>query len=191
MPGHAGNPETMPHMKMLRSTVLALGSCALAATMFAPAYMKLGDIKGEATAAKDGHKDQIEILSFNAAEAQAAVRDVASGQASGKRDAASGLATGKRQHKPFVFTKEIDKSSPKLAEAVANGKVFKTIEIGDESGTYTLTDVVISSVQPSSGGDRPMESLSLNYTKIEWMPKKGKSEAATERAKAPKPERAP
>ena len=28
------------------------------------------------------------------------------------RDAASGLATGKRMHKPFVITKELDKSSP-------------------------------------------------------------------------------
>jgi type VI secretion system (T6SS) effector Hcp len=28
------------------------------------------------------------------------------------RDPASGLPTGKRMHKPFVITKEIDKSSP-------------------------------------------------------------------------------
>lgn len=76
-------------------------------------------------------------------------RDVATGQSSGKRgydyyqakseysvssidnsvsevksprDAASGLATGKRQHKPMTITKEIDKSSPKLAELAAKGK---------------------------------------------------------------------
>lgn len=30
------------------------------------------------------------------------------------RDAASGLPTGKRQHKPFVITKELDKSSPTM-----------------------------------------------------------------------------
>lgn len=30
------------------------------------------------------------------------------------RDAASGLPTGKRMHKPFVITKELDKSSPVL-----------------------------------------------------------------------------
>jgi type VI secretion system secreted protein Hcp len=166
-------------MKMLRATLLAIGSCALAATMFAPAYMKLGDIKGEATEAKDGHKNEIEILSVNFDAAQAGIaRDVATGQASGKRDAATGQATGKRQHKPFVITKQVDKSSPKLAEAVAKGKVFKTVEIGEANGTYTLTDVVISSVQPSSGGDRPMESLSLNYTKIEWMPKDKADKAA-------------
>lgn len=34
------------------------------------------------------------------------------------RDAASGLPTGKRQHRPLTVTKELDKASPKLAEAV-------------------------------------------------------------------------
>ena len=155
---------------MLRATVLAFGSCALAATMFAPAYIKFDGVDGESK--EKGREKWIELQSFNAAEAQAVARDVASGQATGRRDAASGQATGKRQHKPFVITKEVDKSSPKLAEAVAKGKVFKTVEIGDATGSYTLTDVVISSVQPSSGGsDRPMESISLNYTKIEWVPK--------------------
>ena len=38
------------------------------------------------------------------------------------RDAASGLPTGKRQHKPLTLIKEYDKSSPKLAEAVAKGR---------------------------------------------------------------------
>lgn len=76
-----------------------------------------------------------------------APRDVATGQSSGKRgydyykahseftvsaadnsvtevkstrDAASGLPTGKRQHRPITITKEIDKSSPKLAESVSS-----------------------------------------------------------------------
>jgi type VI secretion system secreted protein Hcp len=31
---------------------------------------------------------------------------------------------------------------------------------------YTLTDVLISSYSMSSGGETPMESLALNYTKI-------------------------
>ena len=31
-----------------------------------------------------------------------------------ERDAASGLPTGKRMHKPFVFTKTIDKATPVL-----------------------------------------------------------------------------
>jgi hypothetical protein len=78
-----------------------------------------------------------------------APRDVATGQSSGKRgydyyqakseysvsaldnsvtevkgprDAASGQATGKRQHKPMTITKELDKSSPKLAESVSSSE---------------------------------------------------------------------
>jgi len=165
-------------MKMLRATVLAFGSCALAATMFAPAYIKFDGVDGESKA--KGHEKWIELQSFNAVEAQAAVRDVASGQASGKRDAATGMATGKRQHKPFVITKTVDKASPKLAEAVAKGKVFKTVEIGDGAMIYKLEDCIITSISasPSSGGDRPMESLSLNYTKIEMTPIKSKADDA-------------
>jgi len=37
------------------------------------------------------------------------------------RDAASGLPTGKRQHKPFVITTELDKSSPVLAKGASGG----------------------------------------------------------------------
>lgn len=36
------------------------------------------------------------------------------------RDAASGLATGKRMHKPFVITKELDKSSVVIAQDETN-----------------------------------------------------------------------
>jgi hypothetical protein len=77
-------------------------------------------------------------------------RDVATGQSSGKRgydyyqaksefsvnstdnsvsevksprDAASGLPTGKRLHKPITITKEMDKSSPKLAESILSSSV--------------------------------------------------------------------
>lgn len=73
-----------------------------------------------------------------------APRDAASGQATGKRqhgvikcyevsssdnslyevksprDVATGQSSGKRQHQPTTVTKEVDKSSPKLAEGVAS-----------------------------------------------------------------------
>jgi len=164
-------------MKTPRATVLVFASCALVATSFGAGYLKIGDIKGEAT--DRDHKDWIIIESVSMDAAQADVRespskastgvarDVASGQASGKREAASGMATGKRQHKPFVVTKSVDKASPKLAEACANGTVMKEVEIGEGGTRYKLKDVIITSIQSSSGGDRPMESLSLNYEKIE------------------------
>ena len=34
------------------------------------------------------------------------------------RDAQSGMATGKRMHKPFTITKEVDRSSPMLKQAM-------------------------------------------------------------------------
>lgn len=173
-------------MKMLRATILALGSCALAATMFATGYMKLGDIKGEATEAKDGHKNEIEILSFSFGATQAGTaRDVATGQASGKRDAASGQATGKRQHKPISITKPVDKSSPMLAKALRSGESIGMVEVSDGTTVHKLHDCVVTSITPvsSPGGDRPMESLSLNFTKIESMPApKAKAGAAKEKA---------
>lgn len=157
-------------MKMLRATLIAFGSCALAATMFAPAYIKFDGVDGESKA--KGHEKWIELQSFSAAEAQAAAREVASGQASGKRDAASGQATGKRQHKPFTIVKTYDKASPVLAKAMASGEVIKLIEVSDGTTVHKLRDCVITSISPvsSSGGDRPMESISLNYEKIESVP---------------------
>jgi len=38
------------------------------------------------------------------------------------RDVVSGQATGKRQHKPFVITKELDKSTPLLFSALVNNE---------------------------------------------------------------------
>jgi hypothetical protein len=52
------------------------------------------------------------------------------------RDAASGLPTGKRQHKPVVFTKEYDKSSPKLARTSSGGGAGK-VSMSDLSVTLT------------------------------------------------------
>lgn len=53
-------------------------------------------------------------------------------------DAASGMATGKRQHKPFTITKELDKSSVQLRNALLNNE--------------TLGDVVVQYFQPSRLG---------------------------------------
>src|SRR3954470_1995728 len=42
------------------------------------------------------------------------------------RDPASGLPTGKRMHKPFVVTKELDKSSPLLYNVLVNNENIPT-----------------------------------------------------------------
>jgi len=90
----------------------------------------------------------------------------------------SGGSAGKAMFKEFTITKRYDKASPMLAKRAANGTHFPTVIITvrkaggkpEEYYTIKMTDVMVSSYQTgmSSGGDRPMESLSLNFTKIEW-----------------------
>jgi type VI secretion system secreted protein Hcp len=75
--------------------------------------------------------------------------------------------------------KELDKSSPKLAEAVCKGKVFPKVDIHftasyTDSGrttyyAYELKNVSVSSYSVSGAGsseDVPVESLSLNFEEI-------------------------
>lgn len=77
----------------------------------------------------------------------------------------------------IICGKETDKSSPKLQEAMLNGKVFPKVEIHftasyTDTGratymAYELKNVLVTSVQVSGGGQGvPTESLSLNYEEI-------------------------
>jgi type VI secretion system secreted protein Hcp len=78
----------------------------------------------------------------------------------------------------FTLNKELDKASPKLAEAVAKGTHFRKVEIeltgvlsGSERFTYfayDLEDVLIASyhIDASTGNPAPTEHLSLDFEKI-------------------------
>ena len=101
------------------------------------AYLKLtgatqGEIAGSVTQA--GREDSIMVI--------ATAHEIVS-----PRDAASGLPTGKRQHKPFVVTKEIDKSTPLLMNALVNNENITNLECrywqpsasGQEVQHYTVT----------------------------------------------------
>ncbi len=155
----------MPSAHTFRPLLLMLAAAALlagAATQArAAAYIKIGDIKGEVTA--EGHEDWIEISSF-----QWGVTLPISSSTAG------GATSGKPSFSDLIITKAYDLSSPHLMHGCASGRhipevilELKTIT-GDMSYTYlkiTLEDVIISSVSMSSGGDRPQESLSLNFGK--------------------------
>ena len=87
----------------------------------------------------------------------------------------SGRETSTPNFSELVFTKMFDSSSNDLALAAAKGKSMDEVTItfrkdtGDDQMdylVYTLKDVLISSYTMSSGGETPMESLSLNYTNI-------------------------
>jgi type VI secretion system secreted protein Hcp len=87
--------------------------------------------------------------------------------------AASGAGAGKAAISEIVVTKTQDSASPKLMQACANGSHFKPVTLDlarpDKQAYYliTLTDVVISGYATSSGGDRPTESFTLNFSKVE------------------------
>ena len=107
------------------------------------------------------------------------------------RDPASGQATGKRQHKPFVITKELDKSSPLLYNALCTNEVITQFELqfwtpktsaaaggGAEVQHYTvkLTDARIADIKftmlnnknPELTRYAEYEEVAFTYQKIEW-----------------------
>jgi len=76
----------------------------------------------------------------------------------------------------ITVTKATDSASVKLLDEALEGE-GKTVIIDfakTDKGklevymTYTLTNCMISGYSLSSGGDRPSESLSLNFTKVEF-----------------------
>lgn len=84
---------------------------------------------------------------------------------------------GDVQFEDIQVHKEVDKSSPKLGEAIAKGKVFAKVEIHitasyTDAGrvtyySYELKNVQVSSYQVGGSSEgRPHESMSLNFEEI-------------------------
>jgi len=145
------------------------------------AYLKLkgqkqGEIKGSVT--QKGRENKIMVIAVS--------HEIIS-----PRDAASGLPTGKRQHKPLVITKEIDKSSPLLYNALVNNEnipewelqfwtpqIKATSGVGTEVQHYTikLINANIASISfrmPNNKHPELMkfaefEEIAFTYQKVEW-----------------------
>lgn len=123
-------------------------------------FIKFDGIDGEA-ADKD-HKNWCILSSFS----QSLSRPVT--------DSKTGSATrrvGPLAVEDIVCIKEIDKSTPKLQEAVCTGRTFPKVEFELVNATgaylkYELKNAIITSYSVSGEGDRPMEQLSLNYEEI-------------------------
>ena len=124
------------------------------------------DIKGESQI--KGHEDWIELFSYS----HGISMQVTSDQSNTMR------TSGKPTHQEFTVTKYLDGATPKLNEYCNKGDSIGTctVIIGrNDNGaalpiiTYTLEEVVISSIEVRGGGGaKPVEELSLNYTKIKW-----------------------
>jgi type VI secretion system secreted protein Hcp len=90
-----------------------------------------------------------------------------------------GAGSGKVSVHEIQITKQVDKSSPLFFKACVSGQHFKTVTLtlrkagkpAQEYLTITMKDVFVSSYQQSNGGGggkQPVESLSLNFTKLEY-----------------------
>lgn len=122
----------------------------------------------EGTSQITGYEKQIEVLSYSHGVSMQVTGDVTNTE----------RTSGRPMHQDFHLTKYLDQSSPKLnqkcCEATNLGQVIITIGRNDAGALlpliiYTLENVVISSVSVGGGGgDKPVESVSLNYGAIKW-----------------------
>lgn len=145
------------------------------------AYLKLkgqksGEIKGSVT--QKGRENKIMVIAVS--------HEIVS-----PRDAASGLPTGKRMHKPFVITKELDKSSPLLYQVLCTNEnvsewelQFWTPQLRATTGTgaevqhYTvkLTNANIASISFRMANNKhpdlmkfaEYEEVAFTYQQIDW-----------------------
>ena len=134
-------------------------------------FARIGAIKGESQDVK--HKDEIEVLAWSWGVTQ-----------SGSMAHGGGGGQGKASFHDFDFTQHIDKASPVLMKSCATGVHIKdaTITVRKAGGgqeeflVIKMTDVIVTSVSMSVGGDVPAtdESVSLQFAKVdlEYRPQK-------------------
>ena len=132
-------------------------------------FLKIDGIPGEST--DDKHKDWVEVLSFSTGVSQASA---------GSRSTAGARSGGRADFSDFSIVHNLDKASPKLALACANGEHIKTVTLTLNRATkekqqymeYKMENVLISLVS-THGSARdaetlPVEDVSFNYGKMTW-----------------------
>jgi len=139
-------------------------------------FLKIDGIEGESHDAK--HKNEIQVDSFSWSEQQ-----------SGTHMAGGGGGAGKVAMGDFHFTMKVNKASPKLMLACANGDHLKEAVLtcrkagGKAEAFYkiTLADILVSSFQTSGSGHGdliPHDQITLNYSKIEFEYKEQKADGS-------------
>jgi type VI secretion system secreted protein Hcp len=123
-----------------------------------------GAIEGDAT--EKGHEKWITLLGYD-------------GDASVPISTTGGGGAGKVQLKPIVITKRIDKSTPKLFQALVTGRHLPNVQIdfvrpgagGDETFYSVKLDTVfvtdLHQVDQGKSDGQALEQVSLDFQKIE------------------------
>jgi len=127
------------------------------------AYLQVKDVKGPVT--EKEHKEWIYIHSFSFG---------VSNPNSGDPSREGKLVAGGAHYSDISLMKYTDVTTPLLASLCSQGKHVPEIKIEvceDASKvnpvlSITLTDCLISSVQASAGGEKPMDSVSIAFAKI-------------------------
>ncbi len=129
-------------------------------------FLKIDGIPGESTDAK--HPDEIDILSYAWGESQPAAPSIGTG----------GAGAGRVTMQEFQFAMHVNKASPKLFLACADGAHIRNAVLTiRRSGSnpmdflkWTLTDVAVASYHTSaavSPGELPTDQVSMRFAKIE------------------------
>ena len=133
-----------------------------------PAYMKIGDVKGEAT--DQDHKEWVLLDSMSSP----IYRSIPEGAKDMQR------ARGETTLGDIVVVRQFDKSSVKLQEACASGTFFKEVEVHfcttvkkkqETFLTYKLANVIITSYSfhgSANNSPPPSEQLTFGFTNVEW-----------------------
>ena len=128
-------------------------------------FMKFGTKKGDVDTTQ--YKDWIMVHSFQFGSG----RGITSANASGQNRQGSHASVSE-----VTIAKALDPASLHLWRDSLDGKLNTTVDFSftradQDNSEYlhvTLTDTGVSGFSLSSGGDRPSESISLNFAKIEF-----------------------
>ena len=127
-------------------------------------YIDIEGIKGDATHLK--HQKWLDVDSLQWGVGRAIMTPTGSAQ---NREASEPSVS------EVTFTKSMDSSSALLFQEACAGSSGKKVVIdlittgnpGNVYMQYTLHNALVAGYSVQSGGDRPSESVSLNFTKIE------------------------
>ncbi|MBK7662416.1 MAG: type VI secretion system tube protein Hcp [Sterolibacteriaceae bacterium] len=127
-------------------------------------FLKISGIEGESADSK--HKKEIDVLSWSWG-----------ANNSGSMAIGGGGGSGVVNMHDFSFTMKMSNATPKLMLACATGEHIKDVKLscrkaGKEQQDYLVikfSDVLVSSYQTggSEGTEIPIESISLNFAKVE------------------------